>query len=116
MTHRYGPVTPPKEFTSDGCSGGMSWLYAKLTGGKELPWHGCCRDHDLPYWLGGTWRERAKADRGLRGCVQNKGGPWYYLLGWIMWAGVRVGGMAAWPTKYRWGYGWSYPQSGPAIK
>lgn len=26
-----------------------------------------------------------------------------------MLSGVRVGGSPYWPTKFRWGYGWSYP-------
>jgi hypothetical protein len=97
MTH-YGPE-PLHPFTSDGCS-----LF------PDGDWGGCCYNHDLAYWRGGSWRQRAKADRDLRYCVASKGGFWYGVLSWLMWVGVRVGGMAAWPTKHRWGYGWPYPQ------
>lgn len=73
-------------------------------------WGGCCVEHDLAYWYGGTWRQRLKADRALRNCVASQGGFWYTVLAWAMFFGVRVGGMAVWPTPWRWGYGWRWPR------
>jgi len=64
--------------TTDGCS------FFPDFGAKH-----CCAEHDFYYRndVGLTTRE---ADTILRKCVQAKGGPFYWALGWIMYAGVRV--------------------------
>lgn len=98
--------TPPKPFATDGCSGGMSWFYAKLTGGKKLPWHGCCVEHDKAYWQGGgTGADRLLADAKLAKCVADNGYP---IWGRLMFWGVHFGGHPWLPTPWRWGYGWPY--------
>lgn len=87
-------------FTTDGCSDFPDGTPAH----KDL-WLRCCIAHDKKYWLGGTYQERADADRELRACVQSVGEP---AIAALMLAGVRVGGSPWWPTGFRWGYGWPY--------
>lgn len=89
-------------FTTDGCSGG---IYRKIFR-RDPPWLGCCVEHDLAYWKGGTRHQRAVADGVLRLCVWNRGYPW---IAFAMWCAVRIGGHPWWPLPWRWGYGWKYP-------
>ena len=90
-----------KPFTSDGCSAFPDGTYEQ----KQL-WLACCTVHDKAYWRGGTYQQRLNADLALKNCVAEVGEP---LIAELMLAGVRVGGSPYWPTKFRWGYGWSYP-------
>jgi hypothetical protein len=91
-----------KPFTSDGCSS-----FPDGTLKQKTLWLSCCQQHDLEYWRGGTYQERLQSDIALKVCVSNVGEPEIALL---MLAGVRVGGTPFLPTKFRWGYGWSYPR------
>lgn len=63
------------KFETDGCSGYMSWTYAKYrslyftllkkekyNGYDLLPWHEDCVEHDLPYHGAGTKKDRLEAD------------------------------------------------------
>ena len=91
-----------KPFTSDGCS-----AFPDGTFSQRKLWLQCCTDHDFAYWKGGTYKERLQADIELRNCV------WEVVeeeVALIMLAGVRVGGSPFFPTKFRWGYGWTYPR------
>jgi hypothetical protein len=107
---------PDYRFSSDGCSGLMSWTWWTLTG-HGPPWEGCCVVHDFRYWQGGTRRDRREADRALRECVLAKAQD-YALIGcflvrclaWLIWAAVRIGGGPHLPRTYRWGFGWRYPR------
>jgi hypothetical protein len=90
-------------FVSDGCSAFPDGTLAQ----KEL-WLECCTVHDYAYWKGGTAQQRQVADLALQECVAMVGEEAIALL---MLAGVRVGGTPLLPTKFRWGYGWSYPKS-----
>jgi hypothetical protein len=107
---------PDYRFSSDGCSGGMSWFWRAIIG-KPPPWEGCCVAHDWHYWQGGTRADRREADRSLRECVQRQARD-YALVGfclvwciaWLMWAGVRICGGPYLPVHWRWGYGWRYPK------
>ncbi len=104
--HKQDGSTPPREFTTDGCSGGMSWFWQTLIKPHtktDIPWRQCCVVHDRAYWMGGTWTDRRAADRHLRQCVGEQGYP---VLGWLMYFGVRMGGSPFWPVSWRWGYGW----------
>ena len=89
-------------FTSDGCSS-----FPDGTLEQNDLWLSCCTKHDYAYWKGGTYQERLDSDRALETCVAKVGEPAIALL---MLAGVRVGGSPFFPTKFRWGYGWSYPR------
>ncbi|RTE64858.1 hypothetical protein EH243_15130 [Amphritea opalescens] len=89
-----------KPFTSDGCSS-----FPNGTRAENTLWLSCCEQHDLAYWQGGTYQQRLDADNELKACVAGVGKPEVAML---MLAGVRVGGSPFWPTKFRWGYGWSY--------
>ena len=103
--HPQDGCNPPREFTTDGCSGGMSWFWQtciKPFTKTDIPWRECCVVHDRAYWMGGTWRNRRTADRQLRKCV----GRAYPTIGWLMYFGVRMGGSPFWPVSWRWGYGW----------
>lgn len=96
-----------RPFESDGCSSfpdGTFWQ-------NEL-WLMCCVAHDYAYWKGGTYQERVLADNELEVCVSGVGEPEIALL---MLAGVRVGGTPYLPTRFRWGYGWPYPQGYKAL-
>ena len=78
------------EFTTDGCSGGLSvgWEYlaTKLEGfqdnhGTEPPWQACCVSHDRAYHTGGgdvsssleSFTARKQADLTLKECVRRTG-------------------------------------------
>ena len=78
------------EFTTDGCSGGLSvgWTYlarkiehVQSVHGAKPPWEGCCIEHDRLYHIAGV-REttaiesfvlRKEADNALRMCVLQTG-------------------------------------------
>ena len=89
----------------DGCSGGLTWLYA--LGGKTISCEDCCNIHDLDYQLGGTPDDRARADAALRTCAAAAGSfppgirgtcrrLWRTARAWIMWASVRLFGGRYW--------------------
>jgi len=93
---------PPIPFTTDGCSGGMSWIWRKLFG-KPPPWDGDCVEHDKAYWQGGDAADRRAADLKLAADVSLRGYP---ITGALMYYGVRLGGVPWLPTSWRWGYGY----------
>lgn len=98
---------------SDGCSGGMSDSYAKLSQdihdrfGEELLWRKCCVVHDRAYYYGGTREEKLAADEALKKCVAQTLGDDIFgkMLGSAMQAAVNIGGLPYFATSYRWGYG-----------
>ena len=87
------------DFKSDGCSLFVDGTFAN----KEL-WRGCCTEHDVAYWRGGTAEERKAADIRFRECILKKTGD--KVLARTMYEAVRAGGSPHFPTWYRWGYGW----------
>jgi hypothetical protein len=91
----------PKDFTSDGCS-----LFPDGDFKNRNLWCDCCFTHDIAYWRGGTEEERKQADEALRQCVQKRTKS--KTMAKLMYEGVRAGGHPAFPTWYRWGYGWEY--------
>lgn len=99
-------MKPDKDFTTDGCSGGMSALWRRLFK-KNPPWEGCCVEHDRPYWKGGAREQRKDADQRLMQCVARRGHPIWAAL---MYAAVRVGGHPYLPLPWRWGYGYKWPR------
>ena len=70
---------------------------------REL-WKGCCVEHDVAYWQGGTKKEREQADLKFRDCIEKRTGD--EALALLMYEAVRAGGGPYFPTWYRWGYGW----------
>ena len=96
-----GQAVELSPFTSDGCS-----LFPDGTVEDRTMWCDCCLTHDVAYWQGGTEEERLAADEGLRNCVLKTTGN--EALATAMFLGVRAGGSPAFPTWYRWGYGWPY--------
>jgi hypothetical protein len=90
-----------QDFTSDGCS-----LFPDGNVTNRTLWCDCCFTHDIAYWRGGTEEERKQADQALRQCVQKRTKS--KVLAAMMYEGVRAGGHPAFPTWYRWGYGWRY--------
>lgn len=91
----------PAPFTSDGCS-----LFPDGTFKDRSKWCDCCLTHDLAYWQGGSAEERNLADMALRDCVLKRTGD--QQLAETMYLGIRAAGHPAFPTWYRWGYGWPY--------
>ena len=108
MKHRKGVVLKDKPFTTDGCSGGMSILQ-QANFQRNPQWEDCCSTHDYAYWKGGSSLDRKNADIALRECVTNKGHPFW---AWIIWIGVRIGGVPWLPTPWRWDYGTDFNRSG----
>jgi hypothetical protein len=88
-------------FTSDGCS-----LFPDGTAKDRDKWCDCCQNHDRAYWQGGSAEDRDRADATLRDCVLARTND--SQLAEAIHLGVRVGGHPAFPTWYRWGYGWPY--------
>jgi hypothetical protein len=93
-------------FTTDGCSGGMTWAWRKVVR-SDPPWERACVEHDYAYWQGGSKRDRKLADKMLYLRVLNNG---HALIGCLMYWAVRIGGHPLLPFPWRWGYGWKYPR------
>ena len=97
----YASSADLSDFATDGCS-----LFPDGTPKNRDRWFGCCYVHDVRYWEGGTQEARKRADSALRACVLEATGD--EVLATLMYDGVRVGGHPAFPTWYRWGFGWPY--------
>lgn len=97
---------PRKPFTTDGCSGGMSWLFMLCTG-KPPPWQQLCVEHDRKYWAGGSRLARRNADQALLAAMITRGNVWWGLA---MYVAVRAGGHPLLPFSWRWGYGYGWPR------
>lgn len=97
-----------KNFASDGCS-----LFPDSSVLAKSDWCGCCFDHDIAYWQGGTKAQRLQADTALRNCVLERTGD--EQLARAMYAGVRMGGSPYFYNWYRWGYGWDYERKYGAL-
>ena len=84
------PVSTLAEFTTDGCSGGLTIGWEHLAGriasfqkqhGTQPPWEDCCVAHDRRYQTGGpgkvtaseSFRLRREADLELQACVMETG-------------------------------------------
>ena len=130
------PENKLANFTTDGCSGGMSdgWQYVatlfpqfKNKFGDVPPWQQCCIQHDKIYWRGETedgFSKRLAADRALRQCVVDLGNQKskefsqefnispeqietsFEVAGELMYRAVRIGGKPCTIFPWRWGYGW----------
>lgn len=130
-----------KPFTTDGCSGGMSWAWRKLHG-TPPPWEGECVAHDRAYHRGGSRRAKRFVDLRFLAHLKRRitaeywkrtyhPGPLpWWLREWVlvrrrrgrlveswpvlalaMFHAVRVGGVPWLPTSWRWGYGHAYLSS-----
>jgi hypothetical protein len=110
LTAAASAATVPEihEFTSDGCS-----LFPDGNLEHQGLWCDCCFAHDIAYWRGGTQQERIEADDTLRDCVLERTRS--KALAILMYDGVRTGGHPAFPTWYRWAYGWSYGRGYKAL-
>ncbi len=67
------------------------------TGFVNGTWGHCCYEHDILYWIGGTYQDRKNADTRLKQCVNVSRGP-----GDIMYEGVRRFGFEFWSAA--WGH------------
>jgi len=101
MVHSANGASALQDFTSDGCS-----LFPDGDLERRDLWCDCCFTHDIAYWQGGTQKERKQADETLRDCVYNR--THNKALAVLIYNGVNTGGHPAFPTWYRWAYGWSY--------
>lgn len=88
-------LTSQASLVSDGCT----WF-------PEGSWHACCVQHDERYFIGGSFRQKLAADRGLASCVSRAGHP---LVGSLMFLGTQLGGLPWLPTPFRWGFGEGKP-------
>ncbi len=90
IAQKTGPESVPAEFTTDGCSGGLSVGWEYLAGtvqrfqamhGTRPPWESCCIKHDRAYHRGGedaktaaqSFAARKHADLELKACVLETG-------------------------------------------
>lgn len=114
-------------FTTDGCSGGLSWTWRKAVAafpdlapapGEAPAWEQCCITHDRAYHdasgardAGDSYAARLTADHELQTCVAALGeGPealFYDQLGRVMFHAVRFGGGPCSGLSWRWGYGFA---------
>ncbi len=99
---RKGPFKPSD---SDGCTL-LSAPYNWLTG-KQLEQRHCCDKHDEWYYYGGTSAQKLEADIELRECVKKCGEPGlerkcFWVIAWIMYYAVRIGGSPKLPFPWRW--------------
>ena len=122
-------------FATDGCSGGMSWLWAQTVkgfpdlgpvDGKRPEWEECCVTHDRAYHnasgqtrAGPSYFARLRADQDLQVCIREIGtrphtielplntdlGTLYDRLSDAMFWAVRFGGEPCSGLSWRWGYG-----------
>ena len=88
------PAIVPADFKDDGCS-----LF------PDCDYADCCAEHDRAYYVGGTGKERWRADKKLYKCVAAKKGWHHRIIAPVMWLGVRIGGVSWLPTPFRWGFG-----------
>lgn len=82
--------TTMNDFTTDGCSGGLSTAWEQLSArfpefaarhGEQPPWQACCVVHDRQYHAGGagilsasaSFERRKEADLDLQACVVDIG-------------------------------------------
>ena len=90
LNEKQNPDHHLSDFTTDGCSGGLSvgWYYLaqkidfiKTIHGHLPPWESCCISHDRLYHAAGnrsisaetSFEARRRADEELRGCVLDTG-------------------------------------------
>lgn len=78
---------------ADGCNF-LTPLHQKLFK-KDMPFRGCCEEHDLFYEQGGKRADRAFADKLFRKCIKAKG---YKVSAWVCWVFVRAFGGFFWGT------------------
>jgi hypothetical protein len=116
--------TPPRPFRFDRCSGNTSAIFRRVFK-KTPPWEHRCLPHDWEYHHGGPNYLRkiadAKYQKGIiQDCLTQGDFPWMrklwvaHLIAWINWAGVTIGGWWWIPYHARWGFGYPYPERGPA--
>ena len=72
-------------------------------------WCGCCVEHDIAYWRGGSSMQREQADERLRDCVQRTSRN--EVLADSIYKGVRDGSSKYFFADYQWAYGWSFDRS-----
>ncbi len=124
------------EFSTDGCSGGMSMVWTSVAEisplfaerlGQQPPWEYCCVAHDRHYWRGESidgFAKRLQADQELRQCVRQSASTesrqlavslglpaaeiseMIKLTADLMYAAVRAGGKPCTGLPWRWGHGW----------
>lgn len=108
------------QFSTDGCSGGMSALWRQLSAdfptladiaGTHPPWEECCIAHDRTYFSAGnattaeeSFEARRVADNALYQCIV-KSDPANGPIADAMYLAVRAGGGPCTGLNWRWGYG-----------
>lgn len=121
----------PVPFTTDGCSGGLSWTWRRAVAtfpelapeeGQSPAWEQCCVAHDRSYHNAGgaetattSYAARLSADQELEACVSalgaqadsRAGAVLFDQLGAAMYRAVRFGGGPCTGYGWRWGYGFA---------
>lgn len=135
-TVQAGLSTPPINFKTDRCSGGLSKGWQLLAEafpsfknkyGNQPPWEHCCLSHDKTYWRGETrtgYHKRKQADQAFKSCVVDIGEQKkqeysdvlqttpqqvtkiFQLAANVMYRAVRIGGQPCTIFHWRWGFGW----------
>ena len=79
----------------DGCSGGLSSLYALFS--KKVYCHECCNIHDIDYQIGGNSKDRKDADERFRICC-SQGSIFNQFKARCLWLIVRLAGNKYWSS------------------
>lgn len=80
-------MTSARPFIPNGCS--------RVPDGN---FKSCCDLHDLAYYVGGSLRDKWRADRGLAECIAKRQGK---PVGWLYFAGVTLFGWTPWHWSYQ---------------
>jgi hypothetical protein len=64
----------------------------------DVNFRGCCDLHDLAYYVGGSLRDKWRADLGLAACIAERQGK---VIGWLYFVGVTLFGWTPWHWSYR---------------
>jgi len=81
-----------ENFISDGCSGGLSYIWRKVFHACP-PWEIDCIIHDLEYHVGGTKKDRRAADLNLKRAIYDCG---FFLLSNFVFIILRLFGWKFW--------------------
>ena len=87
-----------KPFHTDYCTG-----YPEGTREEPMLWANCCIKHDLAYYVSGTRKDRRKADKLLRSCVEKVSTK---TRANIMYTGIVLGHLSPIKAKTAWGWAW----------
>lgn len=91
------PKTDLLPFETDYCTG-----FSNGTWNHPNRWKSCCLEHDIAYWIGGSYEREKRSDLRLKECVRKSGGD---FISTVMYLGVRLGHYCPFKLSKSWGWG-----------